>query len=74
LKDALRVVDSLRAVYTYRPESGDFVWSVNPGRHRDLVGKVAGSCRKDGYRRMKVDGHSWRVAKRLRVPCKDQGR
>lgn len=61
MNKAQDVIEKLSSAYTYRPDTGDFVWAINPGKLRHLLGRIAGSCRGDGYRRMTVGGQEYMV-------------
>jgi len=46
--------ERLFEVLEYEPLTGHFIWKVNMWRNK-LIGKRAGTVRKDGYRTIKID-------------------
>lgn len=46
--------EEARRAFLYNPETGILTWRVAPFRRTDLVGKVAGCRRPDGYTQIRV--------------------
>jgi len=48
-------ITRLKAILSYNPEIGIFVWREVPKNKICLIGKIAGSLKKDGYRVITID-------------------
>jgi hypothetical protein len=49
-------LEYLRDVLSYDPETGVWVWLNPPNHNTRLRGKVAGTVRQDGYRKIRING------------------
>lgn len=50
----------VRSILDYDSETGDLVWKVNRGQ-RALKGKIAGSHDREGYKKITINGISYRA-------------
>ena len=55
MSDRILTQARLKELLHYCPESGLFTWLMSKGQ-RGLKGKIAGSCRVDGYLAIQIDG------------------
>lgn len=49
----------LKEILHYDPETGVWTWIDAPNHNTRLNGQVAGSCRSDGYRKIRIDTHPY---------------
>jgi hypothetical protein len=63
INDAIKrpqlTVDRLRSLLTFEPATDQFIWRVARGRAR--AGDVAGTGHHTGFRRIGIDGGSYRA-------------
>lgn len=50
-------VSDLQRIMTYDPTAGGFLWAVQRGRMKP--GDKVGSCDREGYRRVRIDGRQY---------------